>query len=132
MQVFIFSVELICKLLRDWKKYIVQIFAYTIRNHGQNIWDKLQFSCNIAHYKKNLVSIFLFFFFFWKQKKIQFGRKNWAPVYHSMKFWDFPGFLEFCATLNFKLFDNSWGNSDLSYLLVMTAFCFTCGESKAW
>ena len=27
-------------------------------NHSQNIWDKLYFSCEIAHYGKSLISVF--------------------------------------------------------------------------
>ena len=33
-----------------------------IYNHGQNIWDKLLFSCQIVHYGKSSISIFLEFF----------------------------------------------------------------------
>ena len=31
-------------------------------NYGQNIWDKLQFPCEIRHYGKSSVSIFQNFF----------------------------------------------------------------------
>ena len=29
-----------------------------VYNHSQNIWDKVQFSCDIVHYGESLVSIF--------------------------------------------------------------------------
>ena len=32
-------------------------------NHGQNIRDKLEISCKIAHCGKSSISIFLYFFF---------------------------------------------------------------------
>ena len=30
----------------------------SVYNNSQNIWDKLQFSCEIAHYEQNLISVF--------------------------------------------------------------------------
>ena len=46
-------------------------------NHGQNIWEKLKFSCEIVHYGKCWISIF---------KESFASIDNWALGYNSTKF----------------------------------------------
>ena len=52
--------------------------------------------------------------------KFSFWEEDWALGYNSMIFWDFPDIS----------FGNSWGNSYISYLLLIITLYFTCGERK--
>ena len=55
-----------------------------------SIWNKLWFSWKIAPYGKVR---FLFFRSFWLVlRKFSFWQEDWALVYNSGKFWDFPDF----------------------------------------
>ena len=77
-----------------------------IYNHSQNIWDQLKFSCEIAHYRNSLFSVF--------QEvsatinKFSFWREDWLLGYHSMKFRHFPDICWFPKMLSLKLFGNSY------------------------
>ena len=57
-------------------------------NHSQNIWDKLQFLCEIAHYGKGSISAF--FRFLLVLAKFSF-QGDLALGNNSIKFWDFSG-----------------------------------------
>ena len=48
-----FSIQWFLVILLE---YILRL--YTMPQSGQNIWDKLWFLCEIAHYAKRLISIF--------------------------------------------------------------------------
>ena len=62
--------------------------------------------------------------------KFSFWNENRALGYNSIKFQNFLDVSLFPKILNLKLFDNSWGNSDISCLLLTIALLFTCGEKK--
>ena len=74
-------------------------------NHGQDMWDKLQFSCEIAQYEKTLISIFQQFCVSIKKNLSLGGRLSTG--YNSMGFRDFPGLYWFPRILSPKLFGNS-------------------------
>ena len=57
-------------------------------NHSQNIWDWLQFSCEIVHCGRGLISVLQEFFAIINKISILAG--GWALGYHSMKFRLFP------------------------------------------
>ena len=68
-------------------------------NHSQNIWDKLYFSCEIAH----CVFQFLFFRRFLQVlKKVSF-REEWGLGNNSIKFWNLPDFFLFPKVLSLKV-----------------------------
>ena len=92
----------------------------SIYNYSQNIWDKLQFSSEIENNGKSPVSTFQTFLAS-IEKKFFFWQEDWALVYNSSKFWDFP------EIKTLKLFGNSWGNSVTPHPQHRVAphFCFT-------
>ena len=55
-------------------------------NPSENIWDKLKFSCEIAHYGKSSTSVFQEIFI--STDKIFISREGLRTK--SIKFWDFP------------------------------------------
>ena len=116
-----------------WTSYTyLQLLANHLAsyNYSKDIWDKLWFSCEIALSGKVQ---YLFFSSFWLVlEHIWFWRQDWAPVYYSNTFPDFPDFSLFPKIVSLKSFSNSRGNSYTPCLLLIIAFYFTCGERKIW
>ena len=59
-----------------------------------------------------------------------FSEKDWVLGYNSINFWDFPDTSQLPKILSLKYFENSWRNSYIPCLLLITALRFTCGERK--
>ena len=100
--------------------------------HLSFFFDKIvakNFLREIAHRRKSLISIFKGFFAS-IGKMFFFGGGDWVLGYNSMEWGDFPDISEFPKIPSLKSFDNSWGNSNIPFLLLIITHRFTCGEKK--
>ena len=109
-----FGLDVLHKELQSFKEYLRQTLVF-MWNSAMRQWFNFSFS---------VVWLVM--------KNLSLWRQGWALVYHSSKFWDFPGFCLFPKIQSLKSFNNSSGNSDTPCLLLIIALCFTCGERKIW
>ena len=70
--------------MQRWSTLHYSVFYYS---HGQSIWDKIKFSCEIVQHGKFLISIFQLCST--SIKKVLVEGEDWALGYNSMKFWYF-------------------------------------------
>ena len=119
----------------SWTSTILLKQAYWIYLHETTIIQKIfetKFGFHVKYCLTGKVQ-FLFFSSFWQVlKEFSFWHWDWALVYHSSKFWDFPEFSLFPKIPSLKSFGNSFGNSYTPCLLLIIALRFTCGERKTW
>ena len=69
-------------------EHTIECIFGLVYNHSQNIWDKVQFSCDMVHYGK--VEFLFFRRFLLVLTKFSFCMEELALGNNSMKFWDFP------------------------------------------
>ena len=97
-------------------------------NHGQTIWDKLQFWCEKIHDGKSSISSSqeclagIYQIFVWEE--------DWSLGYNSRKFYDSPGISSLLDGKTVNLFGNSCGNSYIQCLLLIVTLCWTCDKKK--
>ena len=103
-------------------------FLCTSHDHLQNIWEKLWFSCEIAHYRKSSISVFREIFVSTDKILISGG----GTEHQAIILWRFEIFLIFSNFLRSLVLSQSASREANVYtrLLLIILLRFSCGETK--
>ena len=106
----------------------------SIYNHGQNIWDKLLFSCEIGNYGKSSISVIHKFLA--SIDRMSILGKTLAIILWSFEiFLIFPNFLRFLMLFYLHIYFKSicilfWSLSNDNYLLSSVLHLFVTGDNS--